>query len=165
MEHRDRPFPKACPFPRLQLPRASITNTVDGIIKPVFAMPAMSSRRRRLPRGMPFMSNRIRSIQVTSGLARRKAFGLVDRNEGVGHAARPFAVLLLAASPKRRNSAMETGFVCGCHSGCHCTPSENGVALRRADGFDQPILGESLGDERLWRVPLMPCQCNEFTMS
>ncbi len=52
-----------------------------------------------------------------------KAFRLVDGKPRVGHVATP-----LAAAPKRRNSATETGFAGAAHSGCHCTPKQKAAS-------------------------------------
>ena len=57
------------------------------------------------------------------GVCGEKVIRLIDGEPCVAHGATPFA-----ASPKRRNSVIEAGFVFAPHSGCHCTPRQNAAS-------------------------------------
>ena len=69
---------------------------------------------------------------------------LVEGEPRVGHVATP-----LAAAPKRRNSATETGFALRRPFGMPLHAQTEGRVIGPAHGLDQTVLGEGLGLQRL----------------
>ena len=152
------PVSQSLPVSSTQLPRGSMTNTVEGIITPSLATPGRSSRRKRLPRGMPLMSKTIRSIQVTFGLARRKA-SVSSRVINVS----VMRTCLLRPRRSGGKARWMSGSCAVCHSGCHWTPSENGLppGARMASTRPSSAKASAMSGSASF---LMPCQCSEFTV-